>query len=117
MGPACPRPMPPALSFSVAIFSGDLRVSGLAPCPAARGIMPGAAGCVHPTVAPRHPMEANDNAGMSLTVATIASGNYLAYVQVLRDSVARHEPDARFEVLIVDRPSAEIDAVVAQAGL
>lgn len=42
---------------------------------------------------------------MNTCFATIASGNYLAYVRVLRDSVARHAPDAAFRVLVVDRPS------------
>lgn len=54
---------------------------------------------------------------MSLCFATIASGNYLAYVQVLRDSVARHAPDAHFRVLLVDRPSSSLDDAIARAGL
>lgn len=54
---------------------------------------------------------------MSTCFATIASANYLAYVKVLRDSLARHAPGAPFEVLLVDRPTPEVDAAVASAGL
>jgi hypothetical protein len=54
---------------------------------------------------------------MSVCFATISSGNYLAYVTVLRDSLARHAPEARFEVLIVDRPSAALSDAIARAGL
>lgn len=54
---------------------------------------------------------------MSTCFATIASGNYVAYVQVLRDSVARHAPDAAFRVLLVDRPSESLDQAIARTGL
>lgn len=54
---------------------------------------------------------------MTACFATIASGNYLAYIIVLRDSLARHAPGSRFEVLIVDRQTPELDAAIKDAGL
>jgi hypothetical protein len=54
---------------------------------------------------------------MSTCFATIASGNYLAYVTVLRDSLARHAPEASFELLVVDRRTPELDAAIARLGL
>ncbi|MBK6005767.1 hypothetical protein JJB11_06635 [Ramlibacter ginsenosidimutans] len=49
--------------------------------------------------------------------ATIASGNYLAYARVLRDSVSRHMPEAAFRLLIVDRRTAALDSELAETGL
>lgn len=49
--------------------------------------------------------------------ATIVSANYLAYASVLGQSLARHAPDAAFQVLIVDRRSPETDLAVSRLGL
>lgn len=54
---------------------------------------------------------------MSLTFATIISPNYLAYARVLADSIARHEPQARLRVLMVDQPRDELAQAVADSGL
>jgi hypothetical protein len=54
---------------------------------------------------------------VNVCFATIASGNYLAYVQVLRDTVAQHAPDAAFRVLLVDRPSPELAVAISRTGL
>lgn len=54
---------------------------------------------------------------MSLSFATIISPNYLAYAQVLADSIALHEPGASLRVLLVDQPRPEMAPAVAESGL
>lgn len=54
---------------------------------------------------------------MSRCVATIVSANYLAYARVLGASLAVHEPDAAFEVLVVDRPDPAVRDAFEAAGL
>jgi hypothetical protein len=54
---------------------------------------------------------------MTVCFATIASANYLAYITVLRDSVAEYVPEARLEVLVVDRQTPELDTTIALLGL
>lgn len=43
--------------------------------------------------------------------------NYLAYARVLGDSVARHAPEAEFQVLVVSRPQPGVVSAVAASGL
>lgn len=54
---------------------------------------------------------------MSLCYATIVSANYLAYARVLAGSLAEHAPGAPLKVLLVERSSAELRALVAGSGL
>jgi hypothetical protein len=54
---------------------------------------------------------------MNLCIVSIVSGNYLAYVKVLAESVKQHMPDADFRVLIVDRHSKVIDLELNKSGL
>jgi predicted transcriptional regulator len=53
---------------------------------------------------------------MQTCFVTIVSANYLAYARVLADSLAEFEP-AELRVLIVDRPTPEVCAAVAQSRL
>src|SRR4051812_10327865 len=47
-----------------------------------------------------------------MDVCTIIAKNYLAYARVLGRSLAEHQPDARFKVLIID----DIEGYVDPAG-
>ena len=53
---------------------------------------------------------------MKTCFITIVSANYLAYVRVLADSLAKHNP-GELRVLIVDRATPEVRAAVEQSGL
>jgi len=39
----------------------------------------------------------------SMAACTIVSRNYLSHARILAESFARHEPDGRFYLLVVDR--------------
>lgn len=52
-----------------------------------------------------------------LAICTIASANYIAYAKTLADSVAEHQPDADFYLLVVDRKTAQIESAVESTGL
>jgi hypothetical protein len=54
---------------------------------------------------------------VKICFATIVSPNYLAYARVLGDSLARHAPQADFRVLVVNRPTEQVRAAVAEAAL
>lgn len=54
---------------------------------------------------------------MNLCVATIVSANYLAYASVLAESLALHEPNGDFKVLVVDRTTPEVRDAVQNSGL
>lgn len=54
---------------------------------------------------------------MTLCFATIVSANYLAYARVLAASLAEHAPGAPLKLLLVERRSPALQALVAQAGL
>jgi len=54
---------------------------------------------------------------MSLCFATIVSANYLAYARVLARSLAEHCEGAPLKVLLVERSSAALRALAADAGL
>lgn len=54
---------------------------------------------------------------MKLCIVTIVSGNYLAYAKVLSESVRQNAPEAEFRVLVVDRPSSDIDIAAKESGL
>lgn len=54
---------------------------------------------------------------MHTCFVTIVSANYLAYAKVLGESVLRHAPGAEYRVLVVDRPTAQIEEAVRESGL
>jgi hypothetical protein len=52
-----------------------------------------------------------------VAICTIASANYLAYAKTLSDSVRQFHPDVAFFLLVVDRPTPEIDEAILSCGL
>jgi hypothetical protein len=52
-----------------------------------------------------------------LNIATIVSANYLAYAVTLGKSLQREHPEAKFSVLIVDRPTEAIKEAAAASKL
>lgn len=54
---------------------------------------------------------------MSVCIATIVSGNYLAYAATLARSLSAHEPTATLRVLVVDRASPAITEAARELAL
>ncbi len=54
---------------------------------------------------------------MNLCIATIVSGNYLAYAKTLSESITLQMPSTQFKVLIVDLPTEELNIEILESNL